>query len=346
MDEIKHKQEEGDMTKNKLSKLIFVGVLVVIVAFVILMKNRTEKEKDAEEVVLEELQSQPETLEPTKKHKTESVIQPREEQRTVKIDKDVIAVVNNFKITKDYFEDRYQSLPPEYKSTYGKDKEGFLTQLIVMELLYQEAGKKGLGKDLDDINDIEQRKEGAIEKLIADITEKIQISETEMKSFYNAHISEMRGASFEQVKPTIKNYLIQQKQGEVIDQYIEDLKNKADIVKNEEWIKKQQALRPKNPLDVALKSRKPTVLDLGAGYCVPCKMMKPIFAELEKECKGKANIILLEISGYRELARKYRVRVIPTQIFFDKDGKEYWRHEGFLSKDKIVEKLKELGAKC
>lgn len=332
------------MMKNNLSKLIIVGILILVVAFVIFMKNRPKKEKVMEEVVLEEIENKSEISEPVKKPEVESKVKPpKEKQKAVKIGKDVLAVVNHFRITKDYLEDTYQLLPEEYKNIYKNDKEEFLEQLIIRELLYQEAEKRGFEKDLSNINDVEQRKDAAIEKLIKDITEKIQILETEMKDFYNAHISEMKGVSFEEAKPSIKNYLLQQKQGEVINNYIEDLKKKADIVKNEEWIKIQRASRPKNPLNMALKSGKPTVLDLGASQCIPCKMMKPIFAELEQEYKGKANIILLEISEYRDLANKYRVRVIPTQIFFDKDGNEYWRHEGFLSKDEIIKKLKELG---
>jgi thioredoxin 1 len=100
---------------------------------------------------------------------------------------------------------------------------------------------------------------------------------------------------------------------------------------------------PKNPLTLALTNGKPTVLDFGADYCQPCKMMKPIFEELEKEYQSKANVILLDINEYRDLTNEYKVRLIPTQIFFDKDGKPYWRHEGFLSKQEIVKKLIELG---
>ncbi|MEO0101876.1 MAG: thioredoxin domain-containing protein, partial [candidate division WOR-3 bacterium] len=172
---------------------------------------------------------------------------------------------------------------------------------------------------------------------------KIEIPEKEIEDFYNAHQSEMRGKSYSEVKEEIRSYLKEQKQGEVITQYIDNLKEKVKVIRNEEWIKEQRRLKPPNPLDKALKSGKPTVLDLGAGYCVPCKMMKPIFEELEREYEGKANIILLEISEYRDLANRYRVRVIPTQIFFDKNGNQYWRHEGFLPKEEIVKKLKELG---
>ncbi|MCK5200091.1 MAG: thioredoxin family protein [Spirochaetales bacterium] len=164
-----------------------------------------------------------------------------------------------------------------------------------------------------------------------------------MNNFYYEHESEMKGAGFEQVKSDIRYYLVQQKQGGVIDQYITKLKSGAEIVLNEEWIRVQQVSIPPNPLTDALKNGKPTVLDLGASSCIPCKMMKPIFAELEKEYEGRANILLLEISDYRDIANKYKVRVIPTQIFFDKNGNQYWQHEGFFSKEDIIKKLNESG---
>ena len=72
-------------------------------------------------------------------------------------------------------------------------------------------------------------------------------------------------------------------------------------------------------------------------------MMKPIFEELQDEYRGRANILLIEIYDYRNLASQYGVRAIPTQIFFDAKGKETWRHVGFLSKEEIVKQLDELG---
>ena len=260
-----------------------------------------------------------------------------------KLEKNVLAFVNNSKLTQDYLEEKYEALPEQYKNLYINDKEGFLDQLIVRELLHQEAEKMGFGKELNDITDKEQRKDMAIEELTKNITGKIEISEEEMKNFYNDHISDMKGASYEQVKSNIKNHLMQQEQTELINNFIESLRKEAEIVKNEKWIEEQQALNPQNPLDEALKSGKPTVLDLGASSCVPCKMMKPIFVELEQEYKGKANILLLEIYEYKALANKYQIMVIPTQIFFDKEGNQFWRHEGFLAKDEIIKKLKELG---
>jgi thioredoxin 1 len=88
-----------------------------------------------------------------------------------------------------------------------------------------------------------------------------------------------------------------------------------------------------------------TMLDLGAKKCIPCKMMAPILEELKREYKGKAAIVFIDVWVHRQEARKYGIRAIPTQIFFDKNGKEVFRHEGFMDKKSIVRVLGKLGVK-
>jgi thioredoxin 1 len=87
-----------------------------------------------------------------------------------------------------------------------------------------------------------------------------------------------------------------------------------------------------------------TMLDLGATECIPCKMMAPIMADLEKEYEGKAAILFIDVWKHPEQARKFGIRSIPTQIFYDRQGKEAFRHVGFMDKKSIETKLKELGA--
>ncbi|MFH1227611.1 MAG: thioredoxin family protein [Planctomycetota bacterium] len=98
-----------------------------------------------------------------------------------------------------------------------------------------------------------------------------------------------------------------------------------------------------NPLDRALKTGRPVLADFGRGTCIPCKAMKPILDELSAAYKGRAEIFIFDIDKYSELTEQYAVNMIPTQIFFNKSGQEVWRHEGFLEKDLIIEKLNELG---
>lgn len=87
----------------------------------------------------------------------------------------------------------------------------------------------------------------------------------------------------------------------------------------------------------------PRMVDLGADKCIPCKEMAPILVELKREYAGKATIEFIDVWKNPQAGEPYGVRIIPTQIFFDRDGKEVWRHEGFLPKAEIVAKLKELG---
>ncbi|MES0350234.1 MAG: thioredoxin family protein [Desulfobacteria bacterium] len=86
-----------------------------------------------------------------------------------------------------------------------------------------------------------------------------------------------------------------------------------------------------------------TMLDLGAKKCIPCKMMAPILVKMEKAYKGKAAIVFIDVSKHRDQGRRFGIRVIPTQIFFDKNGKEVYRHFGFMSEQAIVAQLKNMG---
>jgi len=88
-----------------------------------------------------------------------------------------------------------------------------------------------------------------------------------------------------------------------------------------------------------------TMLDLGADKCIPCKMMAPIIDKLKKDYNGKADIIFIDVWKDSKQAERFKISAIPTQIFYDKNGKEVWRHVGFLKEEAIVEKLKELGVK-
>jgi thioredoxin 1 len=85
------------------------------------------------------------------------------------------------------------------------------------------------------------------------------------------------------------------------------------------------------------------LVDLGSDYCLPCKMMAPVVTKLEKDYKGKAAVVYIDIDKFPDQAKRFGIRVIPTQIFYDKKGKEVYRHEGFLSERDVVAQLKKMG---
>jgi thioredoxin 1 len=94
-----------------------------------------------------------------------------------------------------------------------------------------------------------------------------------------------------------------------------------------------------------LSSGKPSVIDLGARTCIPCKKMAPILYALNQELKGKANVLFIDVWENKAAAEKFRIQMIPTQIFFNVYGKEVKRHTGFIDKNDILKELKNAGLK-
>ncbi len=86
-----------------------------------------------------------------------------------------------------------------------------------------------------------------------------------------------------------------------------------------------------------------TMVDLGAKKCVPCKMMAPIMEKVEKTYQGRAVIHFYDVWEDREPATRFGIKAIPTQIFFDRDAKEVYRHVGFMSEEDIVSQLAKMG---
>ncbi|RCX17898.1 thioredoxin 1 [Anaerobacterium chartisolvens] len=112
----------------------------------------------------------------------------------------------------------------------------------------------------------------------------------------------------------------------------------------------------------------PIVIDFGADSCIPCKEMAPVLKELNNELQGKAIVKFVDVWKYQQLAEGYPVSVIPTQIFIDADGNPYkpedpeakqmkmyssrdngehvfTAHEGGMTKEQILDALKEMGLK-
>jgi len=106
----------------------------------------------------------------------------------------------------------------------------------------------------------------------------------------------------------------------------------------------EASAEPKPAPEPATQSKPlPRLVDLGAGKCIPCKMMAPILEELKKTYAGRLDVLFVDVWENPDAGKKYGINVIPTQIFYDAAGKELFRHEGFFGKDDILAKWKELG---
>jgi thioredoxin 1 len=107
---------------------------------------------------------------------------------------------------------------------------------------------------------------------------------------------------------------------------------------------KQGKSEPKNAsTPTGPQTALPRLVDLGAGKCIPCKQMAPILEELKQEYAGRMEVVFIDVWKNPDAGKAYGVEMIPTQIFYDAGGAELFRHTGFLGKEDILGKWKELG---
>ena len=90
-----------------------------------------------------------------------------------------------------------------------------------------------------------------------------------------------------------------------------------------------------------------TFVELGSVKCIPCRQMQPVMAAIEKKYGDQITIVFHDVwkPDQRQYAEEYGIRVIPTQVFLDRDGKEFYRHEGFFPEGEIDRLLQKRGLK-
>ncbi len=83
----------------------------------------------------------------------------------------------------------------------------------------------------------------------------------------------------------------------------------------------------------------PVLVDFNATWCGPCKKLKPILAEIEKEYVGKIKVVAIDVDENKSLAESMKVTNIPLLIYYKK-GKVEMNIEGFADKARLVSAMK------
>lgn len=90
---------------------------------------------------------------------------------------------------------------------------------------------------------------------------------------------------------------------------------------------------------------KVTFVELGSVNCIPCKAMQPVMKSIEEKYGEQVKVVFYDVwtKDQRKYAEKYKIRLIPTQVFLDENGKEFHRHEGFYPEAEIEKILQSKG---
>jgi thioredoxin 1 len=260
--------------------------------------------------------------------------------------------VNEDKITVEQFTREVEKVGFPERDMYKEEPKEFLQGMVLKRLLRQEAKKQGITVPAKTYKDTEKDALSPDDTLVAELMKKKfstppAVTREEIKEFYEALKDRMEGKKLDQVAPMIEKIIQEGKQREAFETFVGELQKNAKIEINEDRLKKISAKPPESNTEEefkkALQSGKPTLVDFGANSCQPCRLMRPVLKEVDKENSPNAQVIVIDVYKYQRLAQEYKVSFIPTLVFFDSKGKEVFRHVGVLEKEKIVSKLKEIG---
>lgn len=217
------------------------------------------------------------------------------------------------------------------------DRSGFflLEQMATQRLLLIAARRQPGNTSLND--------EEAIQEHLQKTVAVEEPTELEIRDFYEQNKEAFGGTPFMAVRDSLVSYVRGQKQQEAVREHIRTIGQHVAIRVSAGWTAKQAQLAKDNPIDKARASGKPSIVDFGAIGCRACDMMTPILKDLESKYKGKANVLFVHVKEEQVLAARYGVQGIPTQVFFDKDGREVFRHTGFYPQADIEKRLAQAG---
>ena len=100
-----------------------------------------------------------------------------------------------------------------------------------------------------------------------------------------------------------------------------------------------------SPEGATNSTKKVTFIELGSVNCIPCKMMQPVMEQIENELGDQVEVVFHDVwtEEGKPYGQQYRIRVIPTQVFLNAEGNEYFRHEGFFPVEELYPVLEQGG---
>ena len=248
----------------------------------------------------------------------------------------VLVESRSMRLTREDLAAQMAKVPSNVRDQLNKNQFFVLEQIATRELLRQAARTQSPTTQPADADT-------AIQSYLQSIADSVRVADDDLREFYEQNKGMMGGASFEMVKPQLSQYVLQQKQQQAVDEHIRTLGQRTPIRVSADWASEQAKATVDNPVDKARTSGRPSLVDFGASGCGPCDMMTPILKTLREKYAGKANVVFVDVRDEQILAARYRIQGIPVQVFFDRDGREVFRHTGFYPQAEIEKHMAKMG---
>jgi thiol-disulfide isomerase/thioredoxin len=231
-----------------------------------------------------------------------------------------------------------QQAQPDLRPQLEKNRFYLLEQETARRVIVREAkAAPGIPANLSDAD--------AVQRLFNQVAAKASVPESEARAFFDGNKHLFGNDPYDAVADTIRQVLLENKKEEAVQDYIRSLEKRLAMQVNGVWAKAQYATARDNPVDRARTSGKPSLIEFGASGCVPCDMMQPILDKLRKTHADRLNVVFVHVGQEKVLAARFGIRTIPVQAFYDLNGNEVFRHEGFFAEAEVNKVLDKMGVK-
>jgi len=210
--------------------------------------------------------------------------------------------------------------------------EQYITSQLILLEAQEWAKKTGRGSSFGD---------GLARSYLGAQLPKFTVTDKEAEEFYKERAKLFGGAPYDRVKDAVVGFIIDEKKRDAEDRFKAGVSKRHEVRVSVSWFATEHEKWAANPVESARVSGKPSFVNFGVIGC--CDKMYPIIQDVRASHGGKINVVFVHVGQEEVLSNLYAAREIPVQIFFDKDGKEHFRHTGFLARDQIVAKLSEIG---
>lgn len=101
------------------------------------------------------------------------------------------------------------------------------------------------------------------------------------------------------------------------------------------------------PAEIKETKYKVTFVELGSVRCIPCQQMQPVMKSIEQKYGKDVKVVFHDVwtEAGAPYAKQYGIEAIPTQVFLDENGKEFFRHVGFFPEEELVKILNKKSVK-
>jgi thiol-disulfide isomerase/thioredoxin len=249
---------------------------------------------------------------------------------------ELVAEAGGTSITAADLQSMLQELPQEYLPQLQKNMIFLLDQRVARTILLQEAKAAGVKTE-------GETEEAVIQALANQIAQTATVADDDILKFYEANKAMIGEASLEEVRDTIEGMLLQERQQAALATFVDQVEKRAQIRVSRDWFEQQSRLTRDNPVDQARLSGKPSLVQFSAPSSVMGEMMTPLLEALQQKHAGALNVVFVNVGDEQILGARYGIRSVPTQVFFDKAGKEVSRNQGVIDEGDLAKAVAGIG---